>query len=267
MKKVFKAITAVALAACVLPLSSCVDGGRELCSPRYEVTAMSIWYDDDEFLIHTYAGQWLRYKTDGTASLGTEAVTDGMSPTWARYDFYGRLTEETNFRSALTYLHAPQVLDYAEILYSFLGDEVVAANVAVLEGYTYINVYSESSGDNLYKEKLTISYVGYISEEGEFTLYETYTDGRLYVLYTEDCAVYERDNKFYACANGNEIFLFDDAEYDRPLQHNNKINIYYTGANMYFERFRDCAGYTLVTYTLATIDGSYIVDMYTEKLK
>lgn len=266
MKKIFKATMAAALAACVLTFSSCADGGRTLHTSRYEVNAMSIYCDEDEYLIPTYTGEWLRYKTDGTAFIEEEASTEGLSATWVRYDYYGRLTEEKNFYTELSYPHGEQKTDYAQIISSFLGDEVTAANVAVIEGYAYINVYSEADGDNLYMEKLTVSYLGYISEAGEFTLYETYTDGRVFLLYTDTCAVYERNNKFYSYTGGKEILLFADKEYDKPLQHDNKMNIYYTGANMYFERFRDCAGYILVTYTLATIDGSCTVDMYSKKL-
>jgi len=265
MKKIFSAILSVLIfisGACLL----CACGSQNIGSPRGSVTAQSIYIKqgekESEFIIKTGSGDWLNYKTDGTYSFSETPSAEGFASSWAKFNFLAKITEESSVTD-------PEIYDetYVNAVTDFLDEKVIAANMVGVEGYLFINEYSKSCGDELYMEDIKAAYVGTVDKNG-FNVAEEYSDGRLYFLYTGDCAVYERENCVYAYSysTDTETLLFEDDEYHRPLQHGNAINVYYTGAYIFFERVRDCAGYSLVTYNLAEINGSFSAEICTRKV-
>lgn len=278
MKKFLSIILSVSLAAgTVFAFASC--GAYGFGADRSVVTPKSIYVKQsdsdhyDDFLIKTSYGDWLNYKTDGTYSfIGEEPDTADYSATDAAFDYTGKIaafsTLEWGYYSCgpeYKFLINYFIENYVE---EDLGFEVVAANVAIVNEFFYLNVYSSSNGDLLYKENIVASYVGFANHNGEeITAYEKYTDGRVYLFYDNIYSVYERDNIIYTCRDGAETALFEDDMNDRILQHDNALNVYYTGSYMYFERVRECIGYSLVTYTIAHLDGDHTVDICTVKRK
>lgn len=279
MKKFLSIVLSVALSVCaVFAFASC--GAYGLGSDRGTITARNIYFKQsdsdkyDEFLIRTSRDEWLSYTTaNGDYSFSSEEPdSEGYTSSYAFYDYSGKITELSGLPSGTTTysrVFERSVRKFiAEDIAEDIGEEVVAANVVVLEGFFFINVFSASHGDKLYKEEVVRSYLGYINRDsGDTVLYGTYTDGRVFFFFNYDYAVYERDNVFYSFTYDVETELFEDSVYARPLQHDNELNVYYTGAYLYFERIRECAGYNLITYSLAFIDGSHTVDICTVKTK
>lgn len=265
MKKILSAVLSVFISFSAASLF-CACGSKNIGSARTDVQAKSIYIKEgeelNEFIIETGNGEWLSYSTDGEYSFADAPSTDGFLSSWAKFNFSAKITEDTS-------LSDPEIYDetYMNAVESFLDKDVVGANMVGLEGYLFINEYSASYGNKLYMEDIKAAYVGTVDENG-FNVSEEYSDGRLYVLYVGDCAVYERDNCFYAYsyATDTETLLFEDDDYHRPLQHGNAVNVYYTGAYIYFERMRECAGYSSVTYNLAEINGAFSAEICTRKV-
>lgn len=277
MKKFLKILLSLSLSVCtVFSLASC--GAYGLGSDRGTVKAMNIYFKQtdseiyDEYLIMTSGNEWLHYETESGNYyfVADEPDVEGYTSSYAVYEYSGKITEKSELPSAdTTYgaVYESSVKRFiSEDIYKDLGEEVVAANVVVLEGFFFINVFSASHGDQLYKEEIVTSYIGYIDRtNGNITLYGSYNDGRVIVYYNYKYIVYERDNVFYSFGGDVERALFEDEYYERPLQHDNAIKIYYTGAYIYFECVRDCAGYYLITYYVANIDGSHTIKICTCK--
>lgn len=267
MKKFLSVTLSVAISLCsAAALSSC--GSASLGSHRGDVSAKNIYYkvnsSDTEFLIQTSLGDWISYSTNGSFSFSSEASDEGYSSTWAMFEYSGLKTEITEL-SAGDYYYGNTYIKAVNSFFDKQGGGK-AFNLASVEWYTFINEYSSSNGDYLYKEDVAAAYIGKVNEAGEFTLYETYTDGRVFFVYTFDCAVYERDNVVYSFANGKETALFEDDAYHRPLQHDNAFKAYYCGGYMYFELYRDCAGYTKITYKLCSLDGAFSAEIGSRKI-
>jgi len=259
MKKVFSLLLSLSIIICAaVAFSSC--GSIGMGSDRSVVKALSIYLkknsssDYDEFLIKTGQGDWLDYKIGGEYSFSEEQpeIDASFTSSWAVHDYAGRITNETSLSGG----ENPKEKFYSAAIKNYIGDKMNAMNVVVLEGYFFINEYSSSTADKLYKENVVAAYTGYIDSNGNVTVGATYNDGRVFFCYTQDCSIYERDGFIYSYHGDKEIALFEDTAYHRPLQHDNTINVFYTGAYMYFEVVRDCAGYFDITHILASLDGA-----------
>lgn len=277
MKKFLSIILCVFIsagAACMA--ASC--GAHSFGADRSTVSLKSIYIKQSDsgspeaFLINTSNGDWLIYNADdGSYSFSDGAPSlDEYVEHSAYYDYSGKIAGESVLNWGY-YKYGPEFqFIFTYFIDNFveedLGIEVVAANLVVIDQLFFLNIYSSYNGDLLYKENVVASYLGFANNNGEeIEMYEKYTDGRVYLFYNGLSSVYERDNVVYAYSDGVETELFEDDMYDRPLQHDNTVKLYYAGDYMYFERVRDCIGYSIVTYTVSAVDGSYTADICTVK--
>lgn len=159
----------------------------------------------------------------------------------------------------------------AEKVKDEIGAGIYANSFAFdIDGGNYMvaaNTYSEAGGkdkDKLYKEDISRSFVYLMTDGGELSLLKEF-EGCVIVSLNSRYVVYERGNYIYSydLEEDRENFLFEDEEYDRALQHGNKISVKTNGEYVLFERTRKKISGTTVTYTLVKFDSSLVTDLYT----
>ncbi len=269
-KKIIGGIMAVLL--CFM-FSSCT--ATETGSSRDYIEDYSIFYqyNSDNILFSLGTGSYVNLNVETYDYSITSGRVSGVSYTekWVTYEFQGKISKTDDFY----YLDDNWELainSYAQMVLDFLGDEkAVNAACFVFDGvrYAMANVYTAyrgADGTELYKEDIAVSYY-FTFDDGGICLLNTF-EKCVIVALTDRYVMYERGNTFYSydSETGTETALFDDEEYDRPLQHNNEINIKFNGEYVIFERIRARISGNYVTYTIAAMDGSLSLDVYSGTL-
>lgn len=158
----------------------------------------------------------------------------------------------------------------AEKVINRIGSETYADSFSFdLDGgqcIVAVNTYFKSGGDGskLYKEDINRSFVYLYEEGGELVQLKEF-DGCVIMSLNSRYAVYERGNYIfsYDMEEDTEKLLFKDEEYDRTLQHGNKISVKTNGEYVLFTRTRARISGDMVTYTIAKFDASLVVDLCT----